>query len=160
MEGSIRGLLLLLDTYQFNLTDFSQGRIQIPKAQRTDLGITEKYIQDNPLSLADLHVLGQMSYNTFNLVQSAEILQAAEKRAQEENDMDRLKIIRSNLKSVIRQHDQLLLRYRYRQNSPAPLTNNWKVTDNSSVNFHDVFFFIFCQIIAKNEEKHVMEIYR
>ena len=46
-----------------------------------------------------------------------------------------------------------------RPNSPGPLTDNWKVTDNSSVNFHDVFFFIFCQIIAKNEEKHVMEIY-
>ena len=37
-------------------------------------------------------------------------------------------------------------------NSPAPLTDDWKVTDDSSVNFHDVFFFIFCQIIAKNEE--------
>ena len=46
-----------------------------------------------------------------------------------------------------------------RPNSPAPLTDDWKVTDDSSVNFHDVFFFIFCQIIAKNEEKHVMEIY-
>ena len=46
-----------------------------------------------------------------------------------------------------------------RPNSPAPLTDDWKVTDNSSVNFHDMFFFIFCQIIAKNEEKHVMEIY-
>ena len=44
-------------------------------------------------------------------------------------------------------------------NSPAPLTDDCKVTDDSSVNFHDVFFFIFCQIIAKNEEKHVMEIY-
>ena len=44
-------------------------------------------------------------------------------------------------------------------NSPAPLTDDWKVTDNSSVNFYDVFFFIFCQIIAKNEDKHVMEIY-
>ena len=44
-------------------------------------------------------------------------------------------------------------------NSPGPLTDDWKVTDNSSVNFHDVFFFIFCQVIAKNEEKHVMEIY-
>ena len=44
-------------------------------------------------------------------------------------------------------------------NSPTPLTDDWKVTDNSSVNFHDVFFFIFGQIIAKNEEKHVMEIY-
>ena len=42
-----------------------------------------------------------------------------------------------------------------RPNSPGPLTNDWKVTDDSSVNFHDLFFFIFCQIIAKNEEKHV-----
>ena len=47
----------------------------------------------------------------------------------------------------------------HRPNSPAPLTDDWKVTDDSSINFHDVFFFIFCQIIAKNEEKHVMEIY-
>ena len=47
----------------------------------------------------------------------------------------------------------------FRSNSPGPLTDDWKVTDDSSVNFHDVFFFIFCQIIAKNEEKHVMEIY-
>ena len=46
-----------------------------------------------------------------------------------------------------------------RPNSPGPLTDDWKVTDDSSVNFHDVFYFIFCQIIAKNEEKHVMEIY-
>ena len=45
-------------------------------------------------------------------------------------------------------------------NSPAPFADDWKDTDNSSVNFHDVFFFIFCQIIAKKEEKHVMEIYR
>ena len=46
-----------------------------------------------------------------------------------------------------------------RPNSPAPLTDDWKVTDNSSVNFHDVFFFIFCYNLAKNEEKHIMEIY-
>ena len=46
-----------------------------------------------------------------------------------------------------------------RPNSPGPLTDNWKVTDDSSVNFHDVFFFIFCYNLAKNEEKKVMEIY-
>ena len=51
------------------------------------------------------------------------------------------------------------VRYSLGPNSPAPLTDDWKVTDESSVNFHDVFFFIFGQIIAKNEEKHVMEIY-
>ena len=34
-------------------------------------------------------------------------------------------------------------------NSPGPLTDDWKVMDDSSINFHDVFFFIFCQIIAK-----------
>ena len=37
-------------------------------------------------------------------------------------------------------------------NSPAPLMDDWKVTDNSSVNFHDVFFFIFGCNLAKNEE--------
>ena len=41
----------------------------------------------------------------------------------------------------------------------GPLMDDWKVTDDSSVNFHDVFFFIFCQIIAKNEEKRIIEIY-
>ena len=46
-----------------------------------------------------------------------------------------------------------------RPNSPAPLTDDWKVMDNSSINFHDVFFFIFCYNLAKNEEKHIMEIY-
>ena len=44
-------------------------------------------------------------------------------------------------------------------NSPGPLMDDWKVTDYSSINFHDVFYFIFCQIIAENEEKLVMEIY-
>ena len=44
-------------------------------------------------------------------------------------------------------------------NSPGSLTDNWKVMDDSSVNFHDAFLFIFCQMIAKNEEKHIMEIY-
>ena len=47
----------------------------------------------------------------------------------------------------------------YRPNSPGLLTDNWKVTDDSSVNFHDVFFFIFCYNLSKNEEKHIMEIY-
>ena len=46
-----------------------------------------------------------------------------------------------------------------RPNSPGPLMDDRKITNDSSVNFHDMFFFIFCQIIAKNEEKHVMEIY-
>ena len=35
-----------------------------------------------------------------------------------------------------------------RPNSPGPLTDNWKVTDDSSVNFHDMFFFIFCYNLA------------
>ena len=34
-----------------------------------------------------------------------------------------------------------------RPNSPGPLM------DDSSVNFHDVFFIIFCYNLAKNEEK-------
>ena len=57
--------------------------------------------------------------------------------------------------SKIHKKPALLLR----PNSPGPLTDDWKVTDDSSVNFHGMFFFIFCQIIAINEEKHIMEIY-
>ena len=49
---------------------------------------------------------------------------------------------------------------RFWPNSPGPLTDDWKVTEDSSVNLHDMFFFISCQIIAKNGEKLVMEIYR
>ena len=47
-----------------------------------------------------------------------------------------------------------------RPNLPASLTRRIHkyFTDNSSVNFHDKVFFIFCQIVAKNEEKLVMEI--
>ena len=48
---------------------------------------------------------------------------------------------------------------RLRPNSPGPLTDDWKVTDDLSVNFHAVFFFIFCYNLAKNEEKYIMEIY-
>ena len=51
------------------------------------------------------------------------------------------------------------IQFSFRLNSLGPLTDDWKVMDDSSVNFHDMFFFIFCQIIAKNEEKHIMEIY-
>ena len=51
------------------------------------------------------------------------------------------------------------LYYISRPNSPAPLTDDWKVTDDSSVNFHDVCFFIFYNNLAKIEEKHIMEIY-
>ena len=52
-----------------------------------------------------------------------------------------------------------MFKYRLRPNSPGPLADDWKVTNDSSVNSHDIFFFIVCQIIAKNEEKHIMEIY-
>ena len=50
-------------------------------------------------------------------------------------------------------HTQVMIYPLLWPNSHAPLTDNWKVMEDSSVNFHDMFFFIFCQIIAKNEEK-------
>ena len=34
--------------------------------------------------------------------------------------------------------------FRHKPNSPGPLMDDWKVTDDSSVNFHDMFFFNFC----------------
>ena len=55
-------------------------------------------------------------------------------------------------------YPDILLLYSLWPNSPSPLTDDWKVKDTSSVNFLDVFFFIFCYNLAKNEEKHIMEI--
>ena len=45
-------------------------------------------------------------------------------------------------------------------NSPGPLTDDWKVTDNSSVNFDDKFFLHFLLKFSENEEKTCHEIYR
>ena len=42
----------------------------------------------------------------------------------------------------------------FRPKSPAPLMDNWKVTDNSCVNFNDVFFFIFAIIWQKRKKTH------
>ena len=38
-------------------------------------------------------------------------------------------------------------------NSSGPLTNDWKVTDNSSINFHDMFFSFFAIIWQKMKKK-------
>ena len=37
----------------------------------------------------------------------------------------------------------------HRPNSPGPLTDDWKVKEDSSIKFHDVFFFIFAIIWQK-----------
>ena len=52
-----------------------------------------------------------------------------------------------------------MAKLRLRPNSPGPLTDDWKVMDDSSKNFMTSFFFIFCSILAENEEKTCHEIY-
>ena len=44
LEGAMKGLVLLLSTYRFNITDFVNGKIRIPKAQVIDRGVTNPII--------------------------------------------------------------------------------------------------------------------
>ena len=109
LNGALNGLRLLISTYKFNLTEFANGKITIPKAQRIDMDISEEYFEDTPLIVQDLHLLGQLAYNEKNLVQSIDILATAEKMAKDRND-PLYKDIKSNLKTVIKKHDELRLR--------------------------------------------------
>ena len=109
LNGALNGLRLLISTYKFNLTDFANGKISIPEAQRIDMDISEEYFEDTPLIVHDLHLLGQLAYNEKNLVQSIDILTAAEKLAKERKD-PLYKDIKHHLKTVIKKHDELRLR--------------------------------------------------
>ena len=109
LNGALNGLRLLISTYKFNLTDFANGKISIPEAQRIDMDISEEYFEDTPLIVHDLHLLGQLAYNEKNLVQSIDILTAAEKLAKDRKD-PLYKDIKYNLKTVIKKHDELRLR--------------------------------------------------
>ena len=60
LNGALNGILLLLDTYKFNLTEFSAGKIQIPKAQIVDRDSSKQYFEDAALNAVDLHLLGQL----------------------------------------------------------------------------------------------------
>ena len=60
LNGALSGILLLLDTYKFNLTEFSAGKIQIPKAQIIDRDSSEQYFEDAALGAVDLHLMGQI----------------------------------------------------------------------------------------------------
>ena len=72
---------------------------------------SKDYFEDNQLKIPELHLLGQLAYNNKNIIQSVEILQAAEQKAQqEEEDKSLLKTIKSNLKTVIKKHDELFFR--------------------------------------------------
>ena len=109
LNGALNGLRLLISTYKFNLTEFANGKISIPEAQRIDMDISEEYFEDTPLIVHDLHLLGQLAYNEKNLVQSIDILTAAEKLAKERKD-PLYKDIKHHLKTVIKKHDELRLR--------------------------------------------------
>ena len=53
---------------------------------------------------------------------------------------------------IIQMHTDITIyysRYLYRPNSPGPLANDWKVTDDSSINFHEKFFLNFLLNLSK-----------
>ena len=50
---------------------------------------------------------------------------------------------------------EIKLKICYRPNSPGPLMDYWKVTDDSSVNFHDKFFLHFMLKFSRKWRKNL-----
>ena len=63
LEGAMKGLVLLLSTYRFNITEFVNGKIRIPQAQVIDRGVRNPVIEDTPMIIEDIEILSKIAYN-------------------------------------------------------------------------------------------------
>ena len=90
LEGAMGGLYLLLNCYKFNLTEFFDGTIHVPKAQAIERGISaeEGIISDSPLTTFDIKLLGQFAFNSKRMNLSIEILRVALQKAKERKQPD------------------------------------------------------------------------
>jgi hypothetical protein len=111
LDGAMKGIFLLIETYRLNVTEFAKGQIRIPHAQVLERGLTSPtYAEDSPLSAQDVKILGQIAFNTNFLDMSYEILKVAEAMTKAEGDKEELKSIRSIIKTVVKFHDEQLLK--------------------------------------------------
>jgi hypothetical protein len=111
LDGAMKGIFLLIETYRLNVTEFAKGQIRIPHAQAIERGPTSPtYAEDSPLSGQDVKILGQIAFNTNFLDMSYEILKVAEAMTKAEGDKEELKSIRSIIKTVVKFHDEQLLK--------------------------------------------------
>ena len=111
MDGAFSGLLLLHETYNFNLTEVAAGKIRIPG--------TEEYIEtDYKLFPYDLVVLGKLAFNRGFYDRSYEFLVAAKELMTSEH-ADLMVEADHILKVTMQKHDEVLLK-------KGPRGESWK----------------------------------
>ena len=68
------------------------------------------YIDDSPLTIEELDMMGKLAFNMKHLDKAIEFLQTAESLAIEKNKTDLLKDIRFSLNTVIKKHDEFVIK--------------------------------------------------
>ena len=68
------------------------------------------YIEDAPMSIEDIVLLGKLAYNMKHLDKAIEFLQVAESMALAKNDADKLKDIKYTLTTMSKKHDEVLVK--------------------------------------------------
>ena len=68
------------------------------------------YIEDSPLTIEDLDMMGKLAFNMKHLDKAIEFLQAAESLAIAKKETDLLKDIRFSLNTVIKKHDEFVMK--------------------------------------------------
>ena len=112
IEGAFNGLFLLHETYDLNLKEVAAGKIKIPG--------TENYIEtDFKLFPKDLKLLGQLSFNRGFYDRAYEFLSVALDLAKENGNEEEAKDIGFHLQTVMKKHDEILVK-------KGPRGNDWK----------------------------------
>ncbi len=113
LEGAANGLFLLQETYNFNITEFANGKIRIPDAQVRERGGGERpaFVEDSPLNARDLEVLAKIAFNKDHYHRAYDFFKAAVDKAIQTNEKPEvIKMLKSGLKTSIRVHDQHFLK--------------------------------------------------
>lgn len=116
LEGAVRGLFLLTNTYKFNLVDFAQGKIKIPKAQAIERGLKpeEAFINDAQISTQEMHLIAKLAFNDNRLDWSLKYLNATLELTKIRNEPDLWKEVKVTYKTVAKKHDETLIKGKYK----------------------------------------------
>ena len=116
LEGAMKGLVLLLSTYRFNVTDFINGKIRVPEAQALDRGKKNLLIEDAKMTIEDIELLTKVAFNEQYYDIAVEVGTALKKLAIERQEPEAtIKRIKTILKTMVKTHDQTVMKPKTRE---------------------------------------------
>ena len=111
LEGAMKGLVLLLSTYRFNITNFVNGKIRVPEAQALDHGKQNLEIEDAKMSINDIELLAKVAFNEQYYDIAVEVGTILKKIAIERQEPEAtIKRIKTILKTMVKSHDQHVMK--------------------------------------------------